>query len=329
MQFIDEVKISVKAGDGGNGCISFRHEKYIPKGGPDGGNGARGGSVIIRADRQLNTLLDFKYKRNYKAERGENGRGKDQEGKSGKDEIVKVPCGTLVKDALKRKTIVDLVNDGNEFVIAHGGKGGRGNGEFATPTNQAPRFAEPGTPGEERELILELKLLADVGLVGFPNAGKSTLISVISSAKPKIADYPFTTLAPNLGLVRYIEGKSFVVADIPGLIEGAHEGKGLGIKFIRHIERTRVPVFLIESISEDPKKDYQILLNELASYNPAIAKKKKIVAITKMDIINEADRKKLSKIKFGRGVATIPISAIAKEGLRELLDEIWKVLNKK
>jgi GTPase len=329
MQFIDEARIFVKAGDGGNGCISFRHEKYIPKGGPDGGNGARGGSVIIRADRQLNTLLDFKYKRSYRAERGENGRGKDQGGKSGKDEVVKVPCGTLVRDAMKGKIIADLVSDGDEFIIAHGGKGGRGNGEFATPTNQAPRFAEPGTLGEERELILELKLIADVGLVGFPNAGKSTLISVVSAAKPKIADYPFTTLTPNLGLVRYAEGKSFVIADIPGLIEGAHEGKGLGIQFIRHIERTRVLVFLIESISEDPKKDYRILLNELASYNPAIAKKKKIVALTKMDIINEADRKKFVKLKFGRGVMTIPISAVAGEGLRELLDEVWKALNKK
>jgi GTP-binding protein len=329
MQFIDEARISVKAGDGGNGCISFRHEKYIPKGGPDGGNGARGGSVIIRADRQLNTLLDFKYKRSYRAERGENGRGKDQGGKSGKDEVVKVPCGTLVRDAVKGKTIVDLLHDGDEFIIAQGGKGGRGNGEFATPTNQAPRFAEPGTPGEERELILELKLLADVGLVGFPNAGKSTLISVVSAAKPKIADYPFTTLTPNLGLVRYAEGNSFVIADIPGLIEGAHEGKGLGIQFIRHIERTRVLVFLIESISEDPKKDYHILLNELASYNPAIARKKKIVALTKMDIVHEADKKKLAKIKFGRGVMTFSISAVTGEGLRELLGEMWKVLNKK
>jgi GTP-binding protein len=328
MQFIDEARISVKAGDGGNGCISFRHEKYIPKGGPDGGNGARGGSVIICADRQLNTLLDFKYKRNYRAERGENGRGKDQGGKSGKDEVVKVPCGTLVRDALKGKTIVDLVHDGDEFIIAHGGKGGRGNGEFATPTNQAPRFAEPGTIGEEREVILELKLLADVGLVGFPNAGKSTLISVVSAAKPKIADYPFTTLTPNLGLVRYAEGKSFVIADIPGLIEGAHEGKGLGIQFIRHIERTRVLVFLVESISEDPKKDYQILLNELASYNPTIVKKKKIVAVTKMDIVDEADRKEFTKLKFGRGVVTVPISAVTGEGIRNLLDEMWKLLKK-
>ena len=329
MQFIDEARISVKAGDGGNGCISFRHEKYIPKGGPDGGNGARGGSIIIRADRQLNTLLDFKYKHSYQAERGENGRGKDQEGKSGKDVVVKVPLGTLVRDALKKKNIIDMVHDGDEVVIAQGGKGGRGNEEFATATNQAPRYAEPGTPGEERELILELKLLADVGLVGFPNAGKSTLISVVSAAKPKIADYPFTTLTPNLGLVRYAEGKSFVIADIPGLIEGAHEGKGLGIQFIRHIERTRVLVFLIESISDDPKKDYQILLNELASYNPAIAKKKKIVALTKMDVVNEADTKKLAKIKFGRGVETRPISAVTGYGIRELLDDMWNVLENK
>jgi GTPase len=327
MQFIDEARISVKAGDGGNGCIGFRHEKYVPKGGPDGGNGARGGSVIIRADRQLNTLLDFKYKRSYRAERGENGRGKNQEGKSGKDEIVKVPCGTLVRDAVKGKVLADMINDGDEIIIAKGGRGGRGNSEFATATNQAPRFAEPGTPGEERELVLELKLLADVGLVGFPNAGKSTLISVISSAKPKIADYPFTTLTPNLGLVRYAEGKSFVVADIPGLIEGAHEGKGLGIQFIRHIERTRVLVFLIESISEDPKNDYRILLNELASYNPKVAKKKKIVVLTKIDIADEECIKKIKKMKFGRGVITMQISAVAGVGLRDLLDEMWNALN--
>lgn len=326
MQFIDEAKIFVKAGDGGNGCVSFRHEKYVPKGGPDGGNGARGGSVIIRADRQLNTLLDFKYRRQYKAENGENGRGKDQEGKSGKDVVLKVPCGTLVRDAAKGKIIIDLVNDGDELTIARGGTGGRGNGEFATPTNQAPRFAEPGTPGEERDIILELKLLAEVGLVGYPNAGKSTLISVISAAKPKIADYPFTTLAPNLGLVRYAEGKSFVVADIPGLIEGAHTGKGLGIQFLRHIERTKVLVFLIESTSEDPKKDYQVLLHELASYKSLIAKKKKIVAITKIDIADVELRKKLKKLKFGRGVATILISAVVGEGIPDLLDEMWKVL---
>ncbi|RPI05628.1 MAG: GTPase ObgE [Ignavibacteriae bacterium] len=327
MQFIDEARISVKAGDGGNGCISFRHEKYIPKGGPDGGNGARGGSVMVQADRQLNTLLDFKYKRSYRAERGENGRGKDQGGKSGQDEVVKVPCGTVIRNAANGRVIVDLIHDGDEYIIAQGGKGGRGNGEFATPTNQTPRFAEPGTPGEERELILELKLLADVGLVGFPNAGKSTLISVVSPAKPKIADYPFTTLTPNLGLVRYAEGKSFVIADIPGLIEGAHAGKGLGLQFLRHIERTRVLVFLIDIVSEDLKKDYQILLHELSSYNPAILKKKKIVVLTKCDIAEEGEKKKFAKMKFGRGVVTVPISAVTGEGVRDLLDEMWKVLS--
>ncbi len=329
MQFIDEARISVKAGDGGNGCISFRHEKYVPKGGPDGGNGARGGSVIIRADRQLNTLLDFRYKRHYRAERGENGRSKNQEGKSGKDELIRVPCGTLIREAVKGKPIADLVNNGDEVVIARGGRGGRGNQEFATPTNQAPRFAEPGTKGEERELLLELKLLAEVGLVGFPNAGKSTLISVISSAKPKIADYPFTTLVPNLGLVRFAEGKSFVVADIPGLIEGAHEGKGLGIQFLRHIERTRVLVFLIESMSEDPKKEYKVLLNELTSFKSAIARKKKIVVLTKTDTIDDVAKKKLAKVKFGRGVMTIPISAVSGDGIRNLLDEMWKVVSLK
>jgi len=327
MHFIDEARISVKAGDGGHGCVSFRREKYIPKGGPDGGNGGRGGSVIICAESQLNTLLDFKYKRTYRAERGENGRGKDQEGKSGKDEVVQVPCGTLVRDAGTKRTIVDLVHGGDEYVVAYGGKGGRGNGEFATPTNQAPRYAEPGTRGEERELLLELKLLADVGLVGFPNAGKSTLISVISAAKPKIADYPFTTLTPNLGLVRYGEGKSFVVADIPGLIEGAHEGKGLGIQFLRHIERTRVLVFLVDAMSPDPSHDYHILLNELSSYNASLKKKKKIVALTKIDTLHGSERKRLAKIKFGRGVPTVPISAVAGSGLQELLDAMWSVLN--
>jgi GTP-binding protein len=222
-----------------------------------------------------------------------------------------------------------MVHDKQEFIVAHGGKGGRGNSEFATPTNQAPRFAEPGTQGEERQLILELKLLADVGLVGFPNSGKSTFISVISAAKPKIADYPFTTLTPNLGLVRYADGKSFVVADIPGLIEGAHEGKGLGIQFLRHIERTRVLVFLIESTSANPKRDYEILLNELTSFNPAIVKKRKIVALTKTDICRSDDMIKMKKIKFGRGVRTLAISSITGDGVRDLIDEMWKLLASK
>jgi GTPase len=326
MQFIDEAKIFVKAGDGGNGCISFRHEKFIPKGGPDGGKGGNGGSIIVRADRQLSTLLDFKYKRAHRAERGENGRGKDQEGKRGKDEIIRVPCGTVLRTAAKGTLIGDIVNDGDEIMIAKGGKGGKGNAEFANATNQAPRFAEPGTPGEEQELTLELKLLADVGLVGFPNAGKSTLISVISAAKPKIADYPFTTLVPNLGLVRYAEGKSFIVADIPGLLEGAHQGKGLGIQFLRHIERTKTLVFLIDAMGADLKKDYKVLLNELKSYNTALGKKKKIVAITKMDAVGETERKQIKKLTFSRGVPVHCISAVSGEGIAELLDEIWNHL---
>ncbi len=229
--------------------------------------------------------------------------------------------------AAKRKLIGDLVNEGDEIIIAKGGKGGKGNAEFATATNQAPRFAQPGTPGEEQELTLELKLLADVGLVGFPNAGKSTLISVISAAKPKIADYPFTTLVPNLGLVRYAEGKSFIVADIPGLIEGAHEGKGLGIQFLRHIERTKTLVFLVDAMGTDLKKDYKILLNELKSYNAALGKKKKIVAVTKMDAVDEIAAKRIKKLLFGRGVPVHCISAVSGEGVAELLDEIWNHLH--
>jgi GTP-binding protein len=326
MQFIDQAVIFVKAGNGGNGTISFRREKYVPKGGPDGGNGGNGGNVIIRADKQLGTLLDFRYKRSYKAENGENGRGKDQTGKTGVDIVLRVPCGTIVMEGSHRKMVGDLVHEGDQVVVARGGKGGRGNAEFATSTNQAPRIAEPGIPGEECELMLELKLIADVGLVGFPNAGKSTLISVVSAAKPKIADYPFTTLTPNLGIVRYAEGKSFTLADMPGLIKGAHLGKGLGIQFLRHIERTRVLVFLIESISEDPKRDYEILLNELASYNAALAKKPKIVALTKIDLFEEKALKRLKRVSFGRSIPVIRISAVSREGLQPLLEKMWHAL---
>lgn len=326
MQFIDEARIYVKAGDGGNGCISFRREKFVPKGGPDGGNGGRGGSVIIRADRQLNTLLDFKYKRHYRAERGEHGRGKNQEGKSGKDEALKVPCGTLIKEANTGKVIADLVQHGDELVIARGGRGGKGNAEFATSTNQAPRIAEPGTKGEERELLLELKLLADVGLVGLPNSGKSTLISVISAARPKIADYPFTTLTPNLGIVYVAEGKTFTVADIPGLIEGAHKGKGLGVQFLRHIERTKVLVFLVDSTSENPKKDFRVLTHELNAFDPALLKKPSMVALTKKDIVDEKRMKKLKMISFGRKIPIHIISAVTRMGVDNLIREVWKML---
>ncbi|HWP83264.1 MAG TPA: GTPase ObgE [Bacteroidota bacterium] len=328
MQFIDEATIYVQAGSGGNGCISFRREKFVPKGGPDGGNGGNGGSVIVKADKQLNTLLDFKYKKIYKAERGEHGRGKKQDGKWGRDIILKVPCGTIVRDAVTNEILADLTEQGTEVIVARGGKGGRGNAEFATSTNQAPRIAEPGTPGEERELILELKLLADVGLVGFPNVGKSTLISVISAAKPKIADYPFTTLTPNLGIVRIAPGKSFTVADIPGIIEGAHAGKGLGLQFLKHIERTRVLAFLVESTSEHPKEDFNILTNELKSYNPSLWKKPSMVVLTKTDLLDEADRKRLRKVSFGKTIPVFSISAATRQGIEELVQEMWKMLQK-
>jgi GTP-binding protein len=329
MQFIDEARITVKAGDGGNGVISFRREKFIPKGGPDGGNGGNGGDVIIRADQHLNTLLDFRYHRIYKAQRGENGRGKNQYGKYGEDIVLRVPCGTIIRNSATAEMLADLTAHGQEVIIARGGKGGRGNSEFATSTNQAPRVAEQGIPGEECELLLELKLLADAGLVGFPNAGKSTLISVISAAKPKIADYPFTTLTPNLGIVRFAEEKSFTVADIPGLIEGAHRGKGLGIQFLRHIERTRVLVFLIESTRADLREDYRVLLNEIGEYSETMLKKPRIVAVTKMDIADVDTKKSLKRLKFGRGVPVIPISAVTNEGIAILVEQVWKLLQRK
>ena len=327
--FIDQATIYVKAGKGGNGVISFRREKFIPKGGPDGGNGGNGGSIIIRADVQLTTLMDFRYKRNYIARDGEPGMGSNKTGKSADDVVIRVPAGTIIKNADTEEIIADLIDDEEEFLAARGGKGGKGNAEFATSTKQAPRFATPGTPGEEKNIQLELKLLADVGLVGFPNAGKSTLIARISAAKPKIADYPFTTLIPNLGIVRYGEYKSFVVADMPGLIEGAHEGKGLGIQFLRHIERTRVLVFLIECTSEDPKKQYTTLAHELKSFNEAMLKKPQIIALSKIDLADDKLLKQLKKISFKKNIPVIAISAVTGDGIKELLDSIWKKLQTK
>jgi len=328
--FIDQAKIYVKAGNGGNGCVSFRREKFVPKGGPDGGDGGNGGNVIVRADKQLNTLLDFKYRTHYKAGKGEHGKGGMKNGKRGRDVILRVPCGTIVRDAETGELLADMVKDRDECIVARGGRGGRGNAQFATPTNRAPRYAEQGTPGEERELELELKLLADVGLVGFPNAGKSTLISKISAAKPKIADYPFTTLQPNLGIVHYKSFKSFTVADLPGLIEGAHQGKGLGIQFLRHIERTRVLVFLIECTSPDIKKDFDVLLNEIRMFSEDLIEKPKIITITKMDIAADKIRQLTGdRHRMRDDFGTIPvcrISALTGEGLSELLDLMWKQL---
>jgi GTP-binding protein len=325
MKFIDLARISVRAGDGGVGAASFRREKFVPKGGPDGGNGGRGGSIILLANRHLATLLDFQYRRNYKAPRGQHGLGSRKAGKSGEDLVVEVPVGTLVRDPETSEILADLVHDGDRIVIARGGRGGRGNSEFATSTNQAPRTYEQGEPGEEREIDLELRLLADVGLVGLPNAGKSTLISVISAARPKIADYPFTTLVPNLGIVRVDLGRSFVVADIPGLIEGAHSGKGLGVQFLRHIKRTRVLAILVEATSEDVEREYKILLHELTMFDRALARKPRLVVLTKIDLIDDTRLRSLKKVKFGKA-HVYPISAVRGDGVKPLVDALWKSL---
>ena len=328
MKFIDSAKIHVKAGDGGVGCVSFRREKFIPKGGPNGGDGGRGGDVIVTANKQLNTLLDYQYKTKYKAPRGEHGLGSNKTGRSGHDVVLEVPTGTMIRDLGSNELICDLLNDDQQIVVAKGGRGGRGNAAFATATNQAPREYELGEAGEEREIELELKLLADIGLVGFPNAGKSTLISVISAAKPKIADYPFTTLVPNLGIVRVETGRSFVVADIPGLIKGAHSGKGLGVQFLRHVERTKVLLFLIEATSSNPKEDYTVLLNELKLFNRALPRKPKIIALTKADLLNEQERRAIKKIKFGV-VPTLLISSVANLGIDKLILAMWKAIDGK
>lgn len=322
--FIDYAKISVKAGDGGNGAVAFRREKYVPKGGPAGGNGGKGGNVIFIADSNLSTLLDFRYRHKYAAENGVPGGSSLMDGRNGKDILIKVPVGTMMKDSETGEILCDLDEEGKKFIAAKGGKGGKGNSNFATPTNQTPRFAETGKPGESRDVILELKLIADVGLVGFPNAGKSTLISVISEAKPKIADYPFTTLEPNLGIVRYKDFKTLTVADIPGIIEGAHEGKGLGIKFLRHIERTKILLILIDVTSEDYKNDYKTLINELNSYSKVLTAKKKIVAFSKADLLEEKELKKIMKRKIpGYTGKILVFSAATNFNIRELIDELW------
>lgn len=326
MKFVDLVKIQVRAGDGGSGIISFRREKFIPKGGPDGGNGGRGGSIILRANRHMTTLLDFQYRHNYTAPEGAHGEGARRTGRSGEDITIEVPEGTIARDTTTQEIIADLLKHGDEFVVARGGRGGRGNSEFATSVDQAPRRYEQGQPGEGRELELELKLLADVGLVGLPNAGKSTLISVISAARPKIADYPFTTLVPNLGIVRVDEGKSFVVADIPGLIAGAHQGKGLGLQFLRHIERTRVLVFLLDATRASLKEDLDVLINELRQYDASLLKRKAIVVITKTDALDAETLQFLKKEAFGRKAVTA-ISAVAGSGVRDLVEEMWRALH--
>lgn len=320
--FYDRAKVYVKGGDGGNGCMAMRREKYVPEGGPWGGNGGGGGDVVLRVDEGLRTLVDFRYKRHYKAERGRHGEGKNMQGASGEDLVLRVPAGTVVRDDTTGELIADLVENGQEAVVARGGRGGRGNAAFATVFNKAPKFAEKGEPGEERWISLELKLLADVGLVGFPNAGKSTLISSVSAARPKIADYPFTTLTPVLGVVRVDEGNSFVMADIPGLIEGAHAGAGLGHEFLRHVERTRVLVYVLDmagSEGRDPLEDLRITGRELELYNPALARRPKLIAANKIDLPGAAENLARLKDELAGKYEIFPVSAVTGEGLPALV----------
>ena len=328
MQFIDECTIDVHAGNGGNGKATFRREPFVPRGGPSGGDGGNGGSVILVGDEQLSTLLDLRYQKSYRAPNGEHGEGRDKYGHGGVDTLVRVPVGTVIYDADSGELLVDLAEAGQRFVAAQGGKGGRGNIHFATSTNQAPSKAEPGEPGQERRLRLELKLLADAGLIGYPNVGKSTFIAAVSRARPKIADYPFTTLTPNLGVVGLSGGRSFVLADIPGLIEGASEGHGLGHRFLRHVERTRVLVHLIEVSSEpgrDPIHDYDVINHELQRYSPELAERPQLVALSKMDVTETRESYDDWRARFAaRGIALHAVSAATGDGVRPLLEEVYK-----
>ncbi len=323
--FIDYVKIFCASGNGGAGSSHLRREKYVPKGGPDGGDGGRGGHIILRANPQFWTLIHLKYRKHIKAEHGEAGSGQLRTGKNGADIILDVPVGTVARDAETGEILFELLEPGEEKILVRGGRGGLGNNNFKTATNQTPRYAQPGEPGTEGWFILELKILADVGLVGFPNAGKSTLLSVISAAKPKIADYPFTTLEPNLGIVSYYDEQSFVMADIPGIIEGAHLGKGIGLRFLRHIERNSILLFLIPADSDDPAREYGILLNELKEYNPELLVKGRILAVSKSDMLDE---KMKSEMEAGlpAGIPHIFFSSMTGENIPALKDMIWKVL---
>jgi GTP-binding protein len=330
MKFVDEARIHVKAGDGGNGCVSFRRERFVPRGGPDGGDGGKGGDVILQADVQLTTLLDLTYPKQFRAQKGAHGKGKDQTGKNGENLIIRVPTGTLVRDDQTGELLQDLLFDGQQFVAGEGGRGGRGNARFATSTIRAPRHAEKGETGQEHWLRLELKLLADVGLVGYPNVGKSTLLSRISSARPKIGDYPFTTLVPNLGVVKREDHRPFVVADIPGLIEGASKGAGLGLTFLRHVERTRLLIHLLD-ISErpprDPVKDFHALSQELKAYHPSLQKKNQLVALNKIDLPSVRERAKKIKNRFERmGHPLYLISGQTGEGIDEMMEAVSQTL---
>lgn len=319
--FVDQVNIEVVAGTGGSGAEAFRREKGVPRGGPSGGNGGKGGNVRMVADVQLGTLLDYSYRRHYRAERGQHGEGSNRTGRDGTDLILRVPCGTLVRDAETDEVVAELVEEGEEAMVARGGRGGRGNAAFATPTRRAPREWEPGDEGEERQLVLELKLIADVGLVGQPNAGKSTLLAAVSAARPKIADYPFTTLTPNLGVVQLSGHRTFVIADIPGIIEGAHEGKGLGLQFLRHIDRTRTLAFLIPVDSEDPQAEYDMLREEVESYSAELARKPHCVVMSKVDLLGIEERP--PEVDAPTAWEAFLVSAATHRGLPELLEGLW------
>ena len=323
--FIDYVKICCRSGAGGAGSAHFRREKSVPLGGPDGGDGGRGGHIILRGNKQLWTLLHLRYRKQVIAENGKSGQGSHRTGAQGKDVILEVPIGTVAKEAETGTVRFEITEDGQEIILTSGGRGGLGNDHFKSSTKQSPHYAQPGEPGIEEWMILELKLLADVGLVGFPNAGKSTLLSVVSAAKPEIADYPFTTLTPNLGVVGYQDHQSFVMADIPGINEGAAEGKGLGVRFLRHIERNSILLFMVPVTSDDILKEYEILLNELRKYNPELLDKKRIVAISQCDLVDEPTLVQLKK-KIKLEVDTIFISSATKKGIEDLKNLLWKTL---
>jgi GTPase len=324
MTFLDEVTIRVTAGVGGSGCTSFRRETYVPKGGPDGGDGGNGGSVYLRVDPHMSTLLDYRYQSHWKAERGQHGKGSNKTGRSGEDRYLPVPPGTVVQDAGSGAVVGELLAPGEVLRVAKGGRGGRGNARFATPTHQSPREWEPGAEGEDRHLTLILKLIADVGLLGQPNAGKSTLLSVVSAARPRIADYPFTTLTPQLGVVRVGDGRSFVLADIPGIIEGAHAGKGLGDRFLRHVERTRVLAYLVPLDGDDPQAIYEMLRTEARAYSAVLADKPHVVVFTKQDIL--APSVPLPPLRAPEALEVLAISAVTRQGLDLLIQALWRLL---
>ncbi len=326
--FFDEAKIYVQAGSGGNGCVAFRREKGVPMGGPSGGNGGRGGDVIIRATRRKNTLSYLENRNQFKAERGQHGQGKDLYGRNGESVVIEAPLGTVVRDADSGRVLADMIAEGQEVCVAHGGRGGRGNATFATPTNQAPRISEKGEPGQTRWLNLELRLIADVGIVGLPNAGKSTLLAAVSKARPKIAPYPFTTIQPNLGVISLGYEVEFVMADLPGLIEGASQGVGLGHKFLRHVERTRLLLHLLDGASEDPLRDYDMINRELAAFSPALSAKPQMVVLNKLDVPSARERLPLLREQMAaQGIVLWSISAATGENVRQVLNEVVRRLN--